>query len=142
MAQRLELDDQSTPESNGYCVRPRACLELRQQVTDVRLHRLFAEEEALADLAVHEAVGDQLQDLDLSHRRLLLELLDRAGERDHLGACCARARVGPLPAPCRGDLVEPTGVIHVPGQDLFTLSCVHVCCIGGAERRLEAPTPI
>ena len=37
-----------------------------------------------ADLAVHEAVRDQLEHLDLAHRRLLLELPERALERDDL----------------------------------------------------------
>ena len=32
----------------------------------VRLHRLFGEEESLADLAVDEAVSHELQDLDLA----------------------------------------------------------------------------
>ena len=38
----------------------------------MRLDRLLREEEALADLAVHEPVRDELQDLDLAHRRFLL----------------------------------------------------------------------
>jgi hypothetical protein len=33
-------------------------------------------------------------------------------------------------------------VVHVPGEDLFAFSCVHVPCIGAAKRVLEGPTPI
>ena len=39
-----------------------------------------------ADLAVHEPLGDELQHLDLAHRRFLLELAKRALERDYVGA--------------------------------------------------------
>ena len=74
-----------TPEANRYGVGSRPCLELGQQVADVALDRLLGEEEPLPDLAVHEAVRDQLKHLDLAHRRLLLELAERAPERDHLG---------------------------------------------------------
>ncbi|WP_325115893.1 hypothetical protein [Gaiella sp.] len=40
----------------------------------MRLDRLLRQEELLADLAVHEAVRDELEHLDLTRRRLLLEL--------------------------------------------------------------------
>ena len=70
----LALSNEPTPEANGYGVGSAARLKLRQQMADVRLHRLLGEEESLADLAVHEPVGDELQDLDLPRRRLLLEL--------------------------------------------------------------------
>ena len=70
-------------------MRSRPGLQLRQQVAYVRLDRLLREEEADADLAVDEAVGDQLQHLDLTRGRLLLELLQGAGERDDLGAAAA-----------------------------------------------------
>jgi hypothetical protein len=33
-------------------------------------------------------------------------------------------------------------VVHVPGEDVFTLCCVHVPCIGAAIPLLEGPTPI
>jgi len=48
------------------------------------LHRLLREEQVLSDLAVHEAVGNQLQDLELTGRGLLLELAEgrRRRERD------------------------------------------------------------
>src|SRR5262249_20844497 len=85
-AQQRVLADDAAAEADGDGVRPRAGLELREQVPDVRLDRLLRQEQALADLAVDEAVGDQLQDLDFPHRRLLLELAERALERDHLGA--------------------------------------------------------
>ena len=49
-------------------------LKLREQMAHVRLDRLLGEEEVLADLSVHEAVGDELEHLDLTRRGLLLEL--------------------------------------------------------------------
>jgi len=85
------------------------------------LHRLLREEEAMADLAVDEALRDQLEDFDLTSRRLLLELPERSCERDHLGI--ALAALG-------GHLVEATGVAYVPGQDFFALGGVHAPRIG------------
>ena len=79
------LGDEAAAEADGYRVRSAAGLELGQQMADVRLDRLLGEEEPLPDLAVHEAVRDQLEDLDLAHGRLLLELAERRAERDHLG---------------------------------------------------------
>ncbi len=52
----------------------------------MRLDRLLREEEALADLAVHEALGDELEDLGLAHGRLLVELARRRRERARAGA--------------------------------------------------------
>jgi hypothetical protein len=95
---------------------PRAGLQLREQVAHVRLDRLLREEEANADLAVHQAIGDQLEHLDLARGRLLLELLQGAGERDNLGAL--------VTAPLR-NRVETAAVVHVSGQDLFPLGSIH-----------------
>jgi len=89
----------------------------------VRLDRLLREEEADADLAVDEPVGDQLEHLDLTRRRLLLELLQRPGERDDLAA----GRV--VAAPFR-NRVEAAAVVDVAGQDLLALSSVHERPIG------------
>jgi len=97
-------------------VGPRAGLQLRQQVAHVRLDRLLREEESHSDLAVHEAVGDQLEHLDLACGRLLLELLQGAGERDDLGA---------LVAALLRNRVETAAVVHVTGQDLFPLGSIH-----------------
>ena len=55
-----ELRNEPTPEANRYGVGSTSCLKFRQQVTDVRLDGLLGEEEALADLAVDEAVGYEL----------------------------------------------------------------------------------
>jgi len=110
-------------------VRARARLQLGEQVADVRLHRLLREEEALADLAVHETVGDQLENLDLAARRLLLEFAQRARERDDLGLLPA------VRAP-RRDLVESARVPDVTAQDLLTLGGVHGALIGGRQRPL------
>src|SRR4051812_5813652 len=117
------LGDQVAPEAHGHCVRPGAGLQLRQQVADVRLDRLLREEEADADLAVHETVGDQLQHLDLTGGRLLLELLERPGERDDLPA--GRVAAAPL-----SDRVEAAAMTDVARQDLFALSSVHASRIG------------
>jgi hypothetical protein len=50
------LDDQVSAKADRDRVGAAACLELREQVAHVRLHRLLGEEEALADLAVHETL--------------------------------------------------------------------------------------
>jgi hypothetical protein len=81
----------------------------------VRFHRLLREEEAVADLAVDEPVGDQLENLDLARSWLLLQLLERAGERNDLGS--TRATLG--------DRIEPSAVIDVAGENLLALSSVH-----------------
>src|SRR3954453_16584339 len=95
----------------------RARLQLREEVADVALDRLLGEEETHADLAVHEAVRDQLKDLDLPHRRLLLQLAGRALEGDALRA------VDRPTAGCA--LLEPPRVVLLAVKDLFALSSVH-----------------
>ena len=80
------------------------------------LHRLFREEEAVADLAIDQALRDQLEYLDLAGSGLLLELPEGSRERNHL-------RVA-LPAPC-GHRVKTTRVVDIPGQDLFSLCSIH-----------------
>ena len=55
-------------------MRPGAGLQLCEQVADVRFDRLFREEEAFADLAVHETVADELQNLDLAGCGILADL--------------------------------------------------------------------
>ena len=90
------------------------------------LDRLLREEETLADLAIDEAVRDELKDLDLSSCRVLADL-PRGGrsERDH-GATTGRA------TPCRSSLESPA-VIAIPVQDLSALSSVHVSGIGAVR---------
>ena len=70
---QYELRNEPTPEANGYGVGSAARLKLREEVADVGLDRLLGQVEALADLAVDETVGDELEDLDLPSGRLLLE---------------------------------------------------------------------
>ena len=82
----------------------------------MRLDRFLREEEPHADLAVHEAVRDQLKHLDLACRRLLLELLEGAGERDDVRAF--------VPAALR-NRVEAAAVVHVAGEDLLALGSIH-----------------
>jgi len=103
----------------------RARLQLREEMPHMALDRLLGEEEPLADLAVHEAVRDQLKDLDLPHRRLLLQLAERALEGDDLRA---------VDRPAAGcDLLEPPRMILVAVEDLFALSSVHARGIGPPE---------
>jgi hypothetical protein len=106
----------------------RARLQLRQKMADVGLHRLLAEEEPLADLPVDEPVRDQLENLDLAGGRLLLELLERGREGNHLGVAVGTAR---------RDGLEPPRMVHVPAQDLLTLSCVHGGAIGLQVAQLD-----
>jgi len=80
------------------------------------LDGLLGEEEPHADLAVHEAVGDQLEHLDLTRGRLLFELLQRAAEGNDLGTS---------PAAALRHRVEAATVVHVTRQDLLALSSVH-----------------
>ena len=56
---------------------------------DVRLDGFLGEEESLSDLAIDQAVRDELEDLDLARGRLLLELLQRAREGNDLRATAA-----------------------------------------------------
>src|SRR5690348_5722230 len=109
-------------------MRARARLELREQVAHVRFHRFLREEELLADLAVDEPVGDELQDLDLAPSGLLLELAKRALQRDHVGAAGT--------APSRRNLLEPTRVRQITAEDLLALRSVHAPSIGGPIRPL------
>lgn len=113
---RANLGDQIAAKTNRYCVCARARLEFRQEVADVRFHGFLGQEEPLADLAIHEAVRDQLEHLELSPGRLLLELLERACERDDLGA----VRTSP-----RRDRLEAARMVAIPVQDVVPLSSVH-----------------
>ena len=120
------LADDSAAEADRDRVGPAAGLELCEQVANVAFHRLLREEEPDADLAVHEAVRDQLKHLDLAGRRLLLELLHRSLKRNHLGdrvaAGCYR--------------LEPGRMLAIAREDLITLGCVHGKAIGVRKRQL------
>ena len=93
----------------------------------MRFDSLLREEELVADLPVHKALGDELQYLDFARRGLLFELSERRREWDHLGI--------PLPA-LRRSRVEAARVVHIPGQDLFALCGVHDPRIGLRATRL------
>ena len=108
-------------------MRARARLQLCEQMTDVRLHRLLAEEKSMPDLAIDETVGDQLEHLDLPHRRLLLELAEGAVEGDDLGIAAL---------PLGGDGLEAALVVHIAAQDLLALCGVHARPIGRMTKRL------
>jgi hypothetical protein len=125
----LLLQNEPTPEANRYGVGSTSCLKLRQKVADVRLDRLFRQEESLADLAVHEAVGDELEHLDLTRRRILSDLAGRGWRERDDRPTAARA------TPRRGRL-ESAAVVPVSVQDLPALSSVHVSGIGGAAAAL------
>ncbi len=83
------LGQEPTPEANGYGVGSRPCLQLRQQVAHMALDRLLGEVEPVADLAVHETLRDELENLDLAGRRRMLGLRDRS---DAPGTRSARQR--------------------------------------------------
>src|SRR5215210_1093815 len=100
-------------------------------MSHVGLHSLFREEEAVADLPVDEALRNQLEDFDLSGGRLLLQFLERSGERDDL-TCAARR-------PPLGDGLEAPRVVHVARQDLFPLGSVHDPGIGRLWTTLTPP---
>ena len=90
---------------------------------DVRFDCLFGQEEALADLAVDEAVRDQLKYLDLAGRRILAQLSRRRRrERDNRSMSAGATA-------CRGRL-EAAAVVPITAKDLFTLSGVHASGIG------------
>ena len=123
--------NEPTPEANGYGVGSAARLKLRQQMADVRFDRLLREEEALPDLAVDEAVGDELQDLDLTRSRILSELtldLGRKGDDRAMPAC----------ASTRGGRLEAAAVVSISVEDLLTLCGVHDWGIGTPLVALKA----
>jgi hypothetical protein len=98
-------------------------------MADMRLHRLLREEEPLADLAVDEAVSDELQDLDLASGGILADLtLRRRREGNH---CATASRA----ATCCSRL-EPATVVAITVQDLLALSGVHESGIGVAATPL------
>lgn len=120
----LSADDPA-PEANAHGMGTTASLQLRQEVTDMRLHRLLRQEQALADLPVHQPVCDELQDLHLAGGRLLLELSEhgRGEGDDRSSTSCGRA------AGSRG--LEAAAVIAVAIEDFFAFCGVHETCIDG-----------
>ena len=94
----------------------------------MRFDRLLREEEALADLAVDEAVRDELEHLDLAGGRLLLELTQSRRRRE------GNHGAGPLRVPARRSRLESAAVVAVSVPDLPTLRGVHATRIG---RRAE-----
>ena len=77
----------------------------------------------LADLTVDEAVGYELEHLDLPRCRILTDLARRRrGEGND--------RPVPAGATSRRGRLEPAAVVAVTVQDLLTLSGVHVFGIG------------
>jgi hypothetical protein len=123
------LRNEPTPEANRYGVGSASCLKLRQQVADVRLDRLFGQEESLADLAIHETVGDELEHLDLTRRRILSDLPGRGWRERDDRPTAARA------TPRRGRL-EATTVVAVSVQDFPALGSVHAFRIGACTNAL------
>jgi len=89
----------------------------------VGLDGLLREEETFSDLAVHEPVRDELQNLDLAGRGVLTQLACRRWrERND--------RAAPIGAAPRRSRLEPAAVIAIPVQDLPALSGVHGFRIG------------
>ena len=98
-------------------------MKLGEEMTDVALDRLLRKVEPFANLTVHEALRDELQDLDLAGgwRVLLLRRRGPGWEVDQLDDRCPPSR----------DRLETARVLAIAGQDLLTLRCVHVPDIGG-----------
>jgi hypothetical protein len=88
-------------------------------VPDVALDGLLREEETVADLAVHEALRDELKHLDLAGGRGLLERRRARVELDHLGD-----RGTP-----RRHRVEALGMLAIPRKNLVSLGSVHTRAI-------------
>jgi hypothetical protein len=125
-----KLRNEPTPEANGYGVGSAARLKLREQMTDVGLHRLLGEEQVLPDLAVHEPVGDELEHLDLAGGRLLLELPKSRGRRE------GDDRAGRLRAAASRSRLEAAAVVAIPVEDLPPLRGVHGFGIGLSREAL------
>jgi hypothetical protein len=89
------------------------------------LDRFLRQVEAVADLAVHEALRNELEDFDLTRGRKMLRLRAglAGGKLDQV-----RCRIAP-----RRHRLEATGVLAVPSQDLLALSSVHAGGIGAAR---------
>ena len=81
----------------------------------MRFDGLLGEEKSHADLAIHETIRDQLENLDLARSRLLLQLLQWAGKRDDLSATATSFRYR----------VESAAMVDITGQDLLALGSVH-----------------
>src|SRR4029077_8835509 len=116
------LADEAAAEAHCYGMRPGARLELRQQMPDVRLDGFFRKEQLLADFAVYEPVGDQLEHLDLAARRLLLELAKRALKRDHVGPAGTTTP--------RRDFLETARMRQGTAEGLLALRSIHARNIG------------
>jgi len=96
-------------------------------VANVRFDRLLRKEEASTDLTVDEAVRDELKNLHLPARRLLLDAEWRTKGND-LSAGCAGATLR--------DFFEPSRMIDITAQDLLSLCSVHSLGIGLRRRPL------
>ena len=120
----MRLRNEPTPEANGYGVGSASRLKLREQMTDMGLHRLLGEEQVLSDLTIDEPVGDELEDLDLAGGRLLLELSESRRRRE------GDDRAGRLRATTRRSRLEAAAVVAVPIEDLPPLRGVHEFGIG------------
>jgi hypothetical protein len=120
------LADQAAAIADGDGVGSAPCLQLCEQVPDVALDRFLGKEEPNPDLAIHETVGDELEDFDLTRRRLLLELRQRSLELDHLGDRVTAS----------SDRFEPGRVLGVPRHDGVALCRVHGVGIDRVLRHL------
>lgn len=123
-----KLADDVAPKADGDGVRAGARLELGEQVPNVRLHGFLGQEQALADLPVHESVRDELEHLDLPHRRLLFELPKRVLKRDHVGTAGTATS-------CR-NFLEAARVRQIAAEDLLALRSIHAPSIGAPSEAL------
>ena len=89
----------------------------------MRLDRLFREEEPLADLTVHEPVGDELENLDLARSGILTDFTRRRWAEWDDGSVPPRAPAG-------RSRLEPAAVVAIAIEDLLALGSVHASGIG------------
>ncbi len=68
------LGNEPTPEANRYGVGSTSCLKLGKKMSDVGLDSFLGQKQTLADLAIHESVGDKLKNFALACSRFRLEL--------------------------------------------------------------------
>ena len=91
----------------------------------MRLDRFLREEEALADLTVHETFSDVLKHLDLTCSRLLLQLSRwRRPQWYNLRSGVATG------APTLRRLFEAASVVEVPRKNLSAFCLIHAQHIG------------
>lgn len=84
--------DQTTPDSEAYCLRPIRCPELAANRRDVEFHGLIADSKTRRDRLVGKSFGEQLEDLDFARGQRLVVLVTTGCLVD---TCWARRKGAP-----------------------------------------------